>query len=622
MFIIEVLPIHKSNINESLTYFSSKEVNEGSLVVIPFRNKKIKGVCVSCKLLKEQKSQIKNLSYNLKKIEKVKEENFLSKEFINFLDFASLYYCTSKSMILNSIIPDKFLDEIPKITKTKNQSDFRVDTVQDLKEERFTLYKSFIREEFAKKNSVFFCTSSIKESEEAKNILEKGIESKTFLVTSDTTEKELKQIVKDINSATSSVLIVGTSQFLSVFCQSVESVILEGENNKSFLTLQRPFVDMRKIVFFICKFLNTRLILADTLLSIESIWQTKEDFFGELSPLKFRYIQNSEVYIENLGKQETSKKIEIFTKLCKDIIKKESNGNIFVYVARKGLSPYIFCGDCGKNVICNSCKAPVSLYENKKDKEANFFVCGKCKTKRSALERCQNCDSWKLIPFGFGLETVLKEIENLTDKKIFILEKETVKTHKKAESLVLEFYKTSRSILIGTSMAIPYINQKIESCIFTGFDSLLSIPDFRMNEKIMKDIINLKDKTSEKFMILTRQPEFKILEYASKAYISDFYREEIKERQDFDYPPFSVFIKISLSGQKNSIRKKMEELQENLKPFDLFIFDGNYLNSKKEHTVNGLLKIHRKDWPNKELSNRIKSLSPEFTIKIDPDNIL
>ncbi len=622
MYITEILPIHKSNITDSLSYFSSKEISVGALVSVPFRNKKIKGICLSCKEAIEQKSQIKNLSYNLKKIDRVKDENFMSKEMIDFLHYTELYYGTSKSMILKSIMPEVFTEEVLKVEKKKQESSFRVDSIQDSLKDRFIMYKSFIREEFAKKKSIFLTVSSIQEAVSAKKILEKGIENKTFVLNSEIPLKETREIIKNINSLDGPFLVIATPQFLSVFCQSVENVIIENENSKSYITFQRPFMDMRKIIYFMCKFLKTRLILSDSLLSIENIYQTKQDFFGEFSPLKFRYISECKTHIETLGKQENSKNIDIFGNLSKGIIAKESKDNIFIYVSRKGLSPYIFCGDCGKNVICNNCLSPVALYENKKDKEDNFFVCSHCKSKRSALEKCKNCNSWKLIPFGFGLEAVKKEVENICSKEIFIMDKDTVNSHKKADILMQNFYKKNNCILIATSMAIPYITQKIPNIIFTGYDATLSLPDFRINEKIMKNILNLQERATQNLVITTRQTEFKVLQYASKGYILDFYKEEIKEREEFGYPPFKIFIKISLSGQKTAIRAKMEETKKYLEPFDLFIFDSNYLNPKKEHTVNGLITLDSKDWPEKELSEKIKNLSLDFTVKIDPDNIL
>lgn len=532
MYITEILPIHKSNITDSLSYFSSKEISVGALVSVPFRNKKIKGICLSCKEAIEQKSQIKNLSYNLKKIDRVKDENFMSKEMIDFLHYTELYYGTSKSMILKSIMPEVFTEEVLKVEKKKQESSFRVDSIQDSLKDRFIMYKSFIREEFAKKKSIFLTVSSIQEAVSAKKILEKGIENKTFVLNSEIPLKETREIVKNINSLDGPFLVIATPQFLSVFCQSVENVIIENENSKSYITFQRPFMDMRKIIYFMCKFLKTRLILSDSLLSIENIYQTKQDFFGEFSPLKFRYISECKTHIETLGKQENSKNIDIFGNLSKGIIAKESKDNIFIYVSRKGLSPYIFCGDCGKNVICNNCLSPVALYENKKDKEDNFFVCSHCKSKRSALEKCKNCNSWKLIPFGFGLEAVKKEVENICNKEIFIMDKDTVNSHKKADILMQNFYKKNNCILIATSMAIPYITQKIPNIIFTGYDATLSLPDFRINEKIMKNILNLQERATQNLVITTRQTEFKVLQYASKGYILDFYKEEIKERKE------------------------------------------------------------------------------------------
>lgn len=625
MYIIEVLPIHKSKISESLSYFSSKDIKTGALVSVPFRSKKIKAIVLSSGLLSEQKSQIKKLSYNLKKIDKIKNEDFFDERLFKAVSDISIFYGTSKSMILKTIIPEKFLDDNVlkyKLDPIEIVSDFRIDTVQDLKEERFAIYKSYIREEFAKKNSVFFSMSSLREIEDAKSFLEKGIETRTFIITNEMTEKELALNLKKIKEMEGPYLVISTPQFLSVFAQVLKSVIVDSHNSKSYITLSRPFLDMRKVSEIICKNFNIKMVLGDVLLSLETIWKTKNDFYGEMSPLKYRYITTSNCQITFFDKQTSGKKVEIFTEKSKEIIRKikEENRNLFIYTTRKGLSPNIFCADCGKNVVCGNCKAPVSLHENKNNKEDNFFICPRCRSKRSAMERCQKCDSWKLLSFGFGIESVLNEIKNITDSIVFTMDKDTVKTHKKALQISSDFYKTTGSIMLGTSMAIGYLNKPVDSSIVTSFDGLLSMPDFRINEKIMKDILSIREKTESNFIIQTRQPEFKILEYGTRANISDFYREEIKEREEFEYPPFSTFIKISLSGQKSTIRKEMEKIQEEFAEYDMFVFDGNFLNTKREHVVNGLLKVS--NWPDPKLSEKLQKLPPQYTIKIDPDNIL
>jgi primosomal protein N' (replication factor Y) len=383
-------------------------------------------------------------------------------------------------------------------------------------------------------------------------------------------------------------------------------------------------LDYRKVIEVFSKNFNIKLILGDILLKIETIYSVKNDYFGELSPLKFRYITGTNCQIDFFGKQTSSKKIEIFTEKSKNILNEtlHKNKHIFVYTTRKGLALNIFCADCGKNVVCNNCGAPVSLYENKKDKEDNFFMCNRCRTKRSALEKCQKCNSWKLIPFGFGTEAVLNEIKSITETPVYIIEKDSVKTVKKALQIVGDFYKSSKAILLGTNMAISYLNKPVDNSIVTSLDGLLTMPDFRINEKIMKDVLNIREITEENLLVQTRQSEFKILEYATRANIADFYKEEIKEREEFEYPPFSIFIKISLLGSKNIIRKEMEKLKEELSDYDMFIFDGNYLTPKKEHIVSGLIKVKKEKWPDENLTKKLKQLPPQYIIKIDPDNIL
>ena len=58
MYIIEVIPISRGIGADSLSYFTSKEVNIGSIVKVPLRNKSINSIVISIKNAEEIKSDI------------------------------------------------------------------------------------------------------------------------------------------------------------------------------------------------------------------------------------------------------------------------------------------------------------------------------------------------------------------------------------------------------------------------------------------------------------------------------------------------------------------------------------------------------------------------------------
>ena len=82
MFIITVIPIASGIGKDTLTYFTAEKVALGSLVSVPIRGKKSYGLVIEIKDASEAKMELKNLSYVMKKIEKVQSQTILSENFV------------------------------------------------------------------------------------------------------------------------------------------------------------------------------------------------------------------------------------------------------------------------------------------------------------------------------------------------------------------------------------------------------------------------------------------------------------------------------------------------------------------------------------------------------------
>jgi len=75
MKIVTVIPFKKGIFNENLTYFSAKDIANGSIVSISVRNKKTLGLAVFSEDMTEVKSGIKKMPFNLKKILEIKGQS-------------------------------------------------------------------------------------------------------------------------------------------------------------------------------------------------------------------------------------------------------------------------------------------------------------------------------------------------------------------------------------------------------------------------------------------------------------------------------------------------------------------------------------------------------------------
>ena len=75
MKIVTVIPLEKGVFKTDLTYFTAKDIKNGSIVNVPVRNKKILGLVISCQDVSNEKSGIKGMPFNLKKIIEIKKHS-------------------------------------------------------------------------------------------------------------------------------------------------------------------------------------------------------------------------------------------------------------------------------------------------------------------------------------------------------------------------------------------------------------------------------------------------------------------------------------------------------------------------------------------------------------------
>jgi len=662
MFIITIIPISRGIGKDTLTYFTAEKVALGSLVSVPIRGKKSHGLVIEIKDAREAKSELKNLSYAMKKIEKVEQHFFLQENFVEAARAVADYYATTVGAVLSALVPkailesqenfvgEKKVEEKNKTEISENENENsdkptarEVLLLQTGDSERYGAYKSVIREEFARGRSVFFCLPTVEDIKNFGESLQKGIENYTFVLHGRLTKKEIVQTWQKILTEKHPVLIIATGSFLSLPRADIGTIILEKESSRAYKTQSRPFLDIRTVAEIVAKKSGARLIFGDQLLQTETIWKQKNGDFAELSPLSFRSLSTCQCKKVDMRSPADMEKKEF--KILSDEVKKmlvsarENSERSFVFCGRKGLFPQTVCADCGTAVVCKNCDAPVVLYKKKSGdlknpllnghtttarlQRLNLFVCHHCGERRDADVLCENCHGWRLLPLGVGIQNVAEEIKKILPKsEIFMMDADSVTTYKKVVKIRDDFFATPGAVLVGTEMALSFLNQDVENSVVVSLDSFFSIPDFKISEKVFHILLQMRALTSQKMLVQTRQPENPLFDQALSGNLIDFYREQVSERKNLNYPPFAKFIKLSIQGNKTAIKNQMEEIAVALKPFELSIFEAFSAGPQNKSIVHGLLTVSPESWPEKDLLEKLRGLPMFVAIKIDPDTLL
>jgi len=605
------------------------------------------------------KSEIKDATYAIKKLNKVKAVHFFPIFFIEKAKYLAEYYSCNIGQIIYSLLPESIIEGIGDIEPVHEYTGSNllpekapdIVAVQGDDEDRISSWRSLIRQEFAKKKSIHLFAPTIEEVNRMYENLSKGIEEYIFVLHSGITDKRILETWKKIATTDHGIIIISTPSFSIAPRKDIETIIIERENSKGWISQRAPYIDFRHALETIYSKLPVKIHIADILLRVETLYRKERHDIGEGSPFKWRSVSNAvdktlnmstkisnagsvaplsnykKEHEENENQKDTEslvKKFRVLSKELENIVRENIEGDthLFILASRRGLSPTTVCGDCQNIVTCNQCSAPVVLHTSK-ESERNFFMCHVCGSRRSADELCKICGGWRLVPLGIGTRTVKEELESLFEKiDIEIVDADETKTEKQINDVIKRFYSKPGSVLVGTETALLHLRDKIEHIAVASIDSFFALPDFRIHEKVMYILTRLRSLATRTFIIQTRRIEEKVFEYGAKGNLSDFYRDTVEERKQFDFPPFSRLIKLTCEGKKESISKQMQIIRDMLGPYIVEIFPAFTSTIRNNFIIHGLIKINPIVWPDRTLVEKLRELPQNVTVKIDPESLL
>jgi primosomal protein N' len=629
--VVEVIPIMKGLPKAALTYFYRGEIKEGEFVDIEVRSSPVLAIVSKVRDVREVRSALKNSPFALKKLTKKKAGHGTSRAFILASERVASFYATTTGAVLGRAIPKLFLTEPDLLcfnfSETERTNREPV-VIQLEKKERYAAYRSIIRENFARKNSVLVVLPSNELARRAYEYLSAGIEDYTLLFTLDQNKKIQKEVLHIASKETHPIVFITTPSGLVFNRRDLSTIILDEENSKGYKTRTKPFFSYKKLIEIYAKISSKELVLGDTVLSLETLKKEKAGHYSELVPLKWRVTEAAETKLVDMKKiKDETGEFEIFSPDMKSLVSRALNEErqIFLFGSRKGLSSSTVCGDCGNILTCKNCGAPVVLHKNlpagRQGADENVYVCHACGAMRSPLTRCDNCNSWKLVTLGIGIERISDEARKLWPKAdVYLFDKDHVKDARTARTLAKKIKSDGSAIIIGTELYAMY-RDSIDYAGIISLDSLFAIPDFSVHERVFALITKIREMTERELIVQTRNIGKDIILQAARGNILDFYKSEIEDRKAFSYPPFAIFVKVLTEAKEESLGKIAGLLKVSFEEWN-----PEFMKRRSDkpgvYILSMIIRFEREAWPEKDVVRKLSLLGPEFLIKVDPESIL
>jgi primosomal protein N' (replication factor Y) len=241
---------------------------------------------------------------------------------------------------------------------------------------------------------------------------------------------------------------------------------------------------------------------------------------------------------------------------------------IILFQNRRGFAPYTECSSCGWVPHCTQCDVALIYH-----KHSNKLTCHYCGYTIPPPSACAACGHNDLRYKGMGTEKIEEEIEILfPEAKIARMDLDTTRSKYAYKQIIDDFEEQNIDILIGTQMVTKGLDFDHVSVVgILNADSLFSFPDFRSHERGFQLITQVSGRAGRKHklgkvFIQTLQPTHPLLQYVLEDNLKLFYNNQLNERKEYHYPPFSRLIELNVvSKEVNLVNNMSEELAKRLR---------------------------------------------------------
>jgi primosomal protein N' (replication factor Y) (superfamily II helicase) len=344
--------------------------------------------------------------------------------------------------------------------------------------------------------------------------------------------------------------VIGPRSALWLPFQSLNYIIVDEEHDSSYKQYDpAPRFHARDAAIYLAILHGAKVLLGSATPSLESATNAQQGKYAYVQ-LKERYRGVSLPEIEIVSAKNTQAALSPYLtlNLLEKITETLAAGKqVILFQNKRGYAPFLICGACGWVAHCKNCDVSLTYH-----KATDKLHCHYCGSKSAPFKHCPQCGNMKIVAKSFGTEKIEEELQRIFPKvKTARMDWDSVKGKNKMSQLIDDFTRGRIDILVGTQMVVKGLDfENVGLVGILSADSLLSYPDFRVNERgfqLMEQVSGRAGRLDGKGQVIIQSYNLMhpVLQWVKDHDYRSFYHTETASRQQFGYPPFTRMIKLT-----------------------------------------------------------------------------
>jgi len=336
-------------------------------------------------------------------------------------------------------------------------------------------------------------------------------------------------------------LVLGTRSAVFAPIPDLGMIVVDEEHDASFKQQEGGFrYSARDLALVRAQQLDIPIVLGSATPSLESLHNVSLGRFHHLSlPRRAGNAQPPTLKLIDLRAEHVHAGLS--TTAATTIEKHLADqGQVLVYINRRGYAPTLACTACGWVAPCLSCDARLTVYRH-----AARLRCHHCGADRELPRQCPQC-GYAVKTVGQGTERIEESLaETFQGIGIARLDRDVVRRQDELEAVVSRITSGDARILVGTQMiAKGHDFPDVTLVVVLNADQGLFSTDFRAAERLAQTIVQVAGRAGRgdrrgEVLIQTEYPEHPLLRGLLEGGYEAFASAALAERESAAWPPFA-----------------------------------------------------------------------------------
>ncbi|MEQ8471836.1 MAG: primosomal protein N' [Marinoscillum sp.] len=345
--------------------------------------------------------------------------------------------------------------------------------------------------------------------------------------------------------------VVGVRSAVFLPFSDLSLIIVDEEHESSFKQHEpAPRYHARDAAVYLASIFHAKTLLGTATPAMETYTNALEGKYGLVNlEERFGQVAIPKVTFANLVDERKQRKIKgnfssVLLKAIKETL--DRNKQVILFQNRRGYAPYVTCHNCGYIPKCPHCDVSLTYHSFQ-----NLMICHYCGHRADMLGECVQCNSTEIQTMSFGTEKIEEELELLMPEvRIRRMDLDSTRSKYSYQKIIDEFEDKEIDILVGTQMVSKGLDfGDVELVGVFDADRMIHFPDYRSHERAYQLIHQVSGRSGRRgeqghVIIQTNDPNQPIFAHLRRQDYIGFYRSEILEREQFQYPPYYRIITV------------------------------------------------------------------------------